>query len=92
MEIETLRITDSECEGYAIRINGRIEFEYFTQYDAREDAYLDRDHKDILELGEVIRDAYWTGVLTDGRGHVTLEQRETKNRDEYFEFTLKNNE
>ena len=90
MKIETLRLADDESEGYAIRIDGELIFEYFTQYDAREDSYLDRDHKDVLNLGEIIKDAYWTGVLTDGGRQAALDQRETTSQEEYLEFTTRN--
>lgn len=89
MKIETLRLVDSESEGYAIRIDGELIFEYFTQYDAREDSCLDRGHKDVLNLGEIIKDAYWTGVLTDGGRQATLDQRKTASWEEYLEFTTR---
>lgn len=31
MKIETLRLADDESEGYAIRIDGELIFEYFTR-------------------------------------------------------------
>lgn len=88
MLIETMRLIDDECEGYAIRIDGETEFEYFTHYDALEDANLTRGHNDVLFLGEIIKDAHHAGSLSDGTGRDILEQRETRDREEYFEFVL----
>lgn len=87
MRIETLRLTHDECEGYAIRIDGKLVFEYFTEYYAREDSTLDRDHKDVLALGILLNTVYMEGVATDGEGDVTLTRNETENREEYDNFT-----
>lgn len=86
MRIETLRLTHDECEGFAIRINGKTVFDYFTQYGAREDATLDRDHYDVLALGILLNTVYMEGVKTNGKGQVTLTRHGTKDREEYIDF------
>lgn len=88
MLIETLRLTHHECEGYAIRIDGKLVFEYFNQYDAMADATLDRDHRDVLALGPLLNTVYMEGVATSGKGYVTLTRNETENPEEYDNFTL----
>lgn len=92
MHIETLRLTHDECEGYALKIDGELVFEYFTEYYAREDSTLDRDHKDVLALGGLIYRTYRAGVDTRGQGEVTLKKCETKNREEYDNFAFGDNE
>lgn len=87
MHIETLRLTHYECEGYAIRIDGKLVFEYFTEYYAREDSTLDRDHDDVLALGVILKQTYMAGVRTNGKGQATLTRRETESREEYDNFT-----
>lgn len=87
MHIETLCLMDGECEGYALKIDGKFVFEYFTDYYAREDSTLDRDHKDVLEIGALLNTMYMKGVATNGEGQVTLTRRKTKNREEYDNFT-----
>lgn len=87
MHIETLCLMDGECEGYALKIDGKFVFEYFTDYYAREDSTLDRDHMDILSLGYILKQTYMKGVATNGEGQVTLTRRKTKNREEYDNFT-----
>lgn len=84
MLIETLRLMDDKCEGYAIRINGKIAFEYFTQYDALEDANLIHGHQDVLSLGTLL---YTLVAAMDGQGDANIIHHTTENREEYFNFT-----
>lgn len=88
MLIETMRLTHTECEGYAVRIDGGLVFEYFTQYDTLEAANLEGDHQDVLALGALLNTVYMEGVATDGQGDVNLIRHETSDREEYFEFAL----
>lgn len=89
MLIETLRLVHHECEGYALKIDGKLKFEYFTQYDARADSILDRDHMDVLALGAILKQTYMDGVKTGGKGQATLTRRETESPEEYIDFVLR---
>lgn len=74
MLIETLRLFDEDCEGYAIRIDGQVVFEYFTHYDTQVDAVLDRDHCHVLVIAELLQIAYMEGVKTAGEGRATVQR------------------
>ncbi|WP_347031737.1 hypothetical protein [Brevibacterium paucivorans] len=89
MLIETLRLMDGECEGYAIRIDGNIEFEYFTRHKVPEDNTFNTGHSDILDLGEILAAMYMTGVETHGEGQVMLKQFETTSLERYIAWGLR---
>lgn len=92
MLIETLRLTHDDCEGYAIQVDGELEFEYYTQYDTLEVANFAGDHMDVLALGSLLCKTYKAGLDAHGQGEVTLKKYETGNLEEYFDFTKGGNE
>lgn len=87
MHIETMRLTHPDCEGYAVNIDGKPVFEYYTQYNAPNVARLNCDHMDVLLVGHLLYDAYKAGMNTNGMGEVTIRKRETEDYERYFQFT-----
>ena len=83
-KVESMAYSDFDNgEGFAVKVNGELVFDYWNDFFAPEDSNLRRAHGDVVSLPKLLKKMYEMGSESDG-ADLVVKHYETEDRDEYI--------